>query len=303
MEELSNEIVSRQNEAEMVTLLWARKQIYKRVKLVQGFYFAFTFALPSASLMVALHYEEYKPWMSLLAIAIGAADAIFFDVWRKKKIKLAARLQEQFDCYVLGMKWNSFVAGARVSPQDVEDYAAATMDAEMKKNLENWYPKQSCAMPLPAARLVCQRTNLWYDSNLRTTYRTALWCLTSVYFVALLVFFRDSALIALLLGLLIPFGPLFTWVVREHHRQGDTIKLVCRLLSEIDKSLEDLVDVKQNSKAEARARELQDAIFTHRSSSPLVSDLIYKLKRPKLEKTMQKGAEAFVQRIGKLIGK
>lgn len=302
MEELSNGIGTRQNEPEMVKLLWARKQIYKRVKRIQGFYFAFTFALPAISLLVALHYEGYKPWVSLIAIVVGVVDALFFDVWRKGKIKLAARLQEQFDCYVLGMKWNAFAAGAKVSPQDVEEYADATMDADAKAKLENWYPAPSCTMPLPAARLVCQRTNLWYDSNLRNTYRAVLWCLTGAYFLALSAYFLHFTLIEVLLGLLIPFGPLFTWVVREHQRQGDTIKLVSRLLGEIDKSLSDLVDAKRNSKVEARARELQDAIFTHRSSSPLVSDLIYKFKRPKLEKMMQKGAEAFVQRIGKIIG-
>ncbi|HEL4101826.1 S-4TM family putative pore-forming effector [Stenotrophomonas maltophilia] len=303
MEELSNGIEGRQNEPEMVKLLWARKQVYKRVKQIQGFYFAFTFALPVASLLIALHYAAYKPWVSLLAIAVGAADAMFFDSWRKDKIKLAARLQEQFDCYVLDIKWNSFAAGTRISPHDVEEYADATMDPTAQAKLQNWYPTQSCSMPLPAARLVCQRTNLWYDSKLRATYRTALWSLTSAYFLALVFFFRNSTLIEVVLGLLIPFGPLFTWVVREHHRQGDTIKLVSRLLGEIDKSLKDLTDLKRPPKVEARARELQDAIFTHRSSSPLISDLIYKIKRPRLEKRMQKGADAFVVKLGQLIGK
>lgn len=303
MEDVSNGIGERQNKPEMIKLLWARKQIYKHVKRVQGFYFAFTFALPSASLLVALSYECHKPWVSLIAIVVGAVDALFFDSWRKGRIKLAARLQEQFDCYVLDMKWNGFAAGSEVSPQDVEEYADASMDATARGKLENWYPVQSCAMPLSAARLVCQRTNLWYDSHLRNTYRTVLWCLTAAYFLAISAFFLQLTLIEVLLGLLIPFGPLFTWVVREHQRQGDTIKLVNRLLDEIDKSISGLVDAKPNPKVDARARELQDAIFTHRSSSPLVSDLIYRLKRPQLEKKMQRGAEAFVQRIGSIIRK
>lgn len=302
MEDLSNDIGLRQNEPEMVKLLWARKQIYKRVKLIQRCYFAFTFALPAASLLVALSYADYKPWVSLVAIVVGAADAMLFDAWRKRRIKLAARIQEQFDCYVLDMKWNSFAAGSKISPQDIEEYADVPMDADAEAKLKDWYPTQSCAMPLPAARLVCQRTNLWYDSNLRAAYRIALWLLTCAYFVALLLFFLNSTLVAVMLGLLIPFGPLFTWVVREHHRQGDTIKLVQRLLEEIDKSLEGLVDLKRTPEVEARARELQDAIFTHRSNSPLVSDLIYKLKRPGLEKKMKKGADAFVLKIGKIIG-
>lgn len=302
-EDMSNGIGNRQNEAGMIKLLWARKQIFKRVKRVQGFYVLFTFALPAVSLIVALQFEGYKKWVSLVAIAVGALDALFFDAWRKEKIKLAARIQEQFDCYVLEIKWNGFAAGKKISPQKVEEYADATMDADARAKLENWYPEQSCAMPLQAARLVCQRTNLWYDSNLRNTYRTVLWSVTVVYFLFLLAFFINFTLVEFVLGLLIPFGPLFTWVVREHQRQGDTIKLVNRLLDEIDTSLDDLVDAKRSPKVDARARELQDAIFTHRSSSPLISDLIYKFKRPKLEIKMKNRAEAFVQRIGNITGR
>lgn len=171
MNELHNEIGSRQNEPEMLNVLWARKQIYRRVKRLQGWYFAFTFALPAVSLLAALYFVALKPWVSLLAIVVGASDAIFFDVWRKGMVKVAARLQEQFDCYVLDMKWNGFAAGAKVSAQDVAEYADAPLPGVVRTKLENWYPVQSCEMPLAAARLVCQRTNLWYDSHLRTTYQ------------------------------------------------------------------------------------------------------------------------------------
>lgn len=302
-EEPKNEISVRQNSPQMLKLLWARNRIFATVKRIQAWYFAFTFALPTASLLVSLFWAPLKPWVSLLAIVVGAVDAMAFDVWRKKMIKIAARLQEQFDCYVLDMKWNAFTAGTQVSTQDVEEYAHPPLDAKSQEKLVNWYPAQACAMPLHVARLVCQRTNLWYDSKVRGTYRTVLWSLAGVYFLVLLMFFLHSTLIEVLLGLLIPFGPFFIWVVRENQRQSDTIKLVERLLGEIDKSLDTFVEAKRTGKTDARARELQDAIFSHRASSPLVSDLIYRIKRPKLEEKMKAGADAFVGRVNSAIRK
>ncbi|MGR4877056.1 S-4TM family putative pore-forming effector [Pseudoxanthomonas sp. LARHCG66] len=300
-DEPKNEISARQNTPEMLKILWARNRVFARIKHVQAWYFGFTFALPTASLLVSLYFAPLKPWVSLLALTVGAIDALAFDVWRKKMIKIAARLQEQFDCYVLGMKWNAFTAGTQISPQDIEEYAHPPLDAESRTKLVDWYPAQACAMPLHVARLVCQRTNLWYDSKVRSTYRAVLWSIAGAYFLVLLMFFLHTTLIEVLLGLLIPFGPFFTWVARENQRQADTIKLVDRLLGEIDKSLDTFVEAKRTGKADARARELQDAIFSHRASSPLVSDLIYKIKRPKLEVKMKAGADAFVTRVNKAI--
>lgn len=193
MDEPRNEIGVRQNTPEMIKLLWARNRLFARIKSIQAWYFGFTFVLPTASLLVALYYAEYKPWVSLIALLVGALDALAFDVWRKKQIKIAARLQEQFDCNVLSLKWNSFVAGTPVSTQDIEELAHAALDEEKRKNFVNWYPAEACAMPLHFARLVCQRTNLWYDSKLRSAYRTVLWCVAGAYFFVLLMFFLQSS--------------------------------------------------------------------------------------------------------------
>lgn len=292
-----NNIGELQNSAPMVKLLRARRRVYALVKRLQQTYFLITLALPIVSLVVVFNFDEAKPGLSLAALIIGALDAMFFDAWRKRKIKMAARLQEEFDCCVLDMSWNSFTAGSQVSPEDVDEYGRNPLKPDAEKQLQDWYPSDACKLPLHLARLVCQRTNLWYDSKLRKTYRSCLWVITAIYFVALLIFGLDLTLGDFILVVLVPFGPFFTWVVREHHRQTDTITLVDRLCTDIEKSIGSLSNPESQEDAQARARELQDAIFAHRASSPLVSDLVYKFKRKGLEEQMQAGAREFISRV------
>lgn len=292
-----NNIGELQNSAPMIKILRARRRVYAHVKGLQRAYFLITLLLPVVSLVVAINFDKAKAGLSLAALIIGALDAMFFDPWRKQKIKMAARLQEEFDCNVLDMAWNKFTAGQRVSPEDVDDYGRNPLKANAEKQLQDWYPSDACKLPLHLARLVCQRTNLWYDSKLRRTYRTGLWIITMLYFVALLLFGLDLPLSDFILAVLVPFGPFFTWIVREHHRQTDTITLVERLSGEIEGSIDRLSNPDSQEDAQARARELQDAIFAHRASSPLVSDLVYKYKRKTLEEQMQAGAREFIARV------
>lgn len=293
----SNEIGERQNSPQMIKLLRARRRVYASVKALQRGYFFITLMLPVAALVTAACSGNVRPGLSLFALVVGAVDAMFLDSWRKRRIKLAAKLQEEFDCEVLAIRWNKFIVGAPVSREDIEQCGGKLLNEKAERALIDWYPAEARQLPLHLARLVCQRANLWYDSKLRRTYCLSLWILTAIYFLSLVIFGRDLPLSNFILAILVPFGPFFTWVVREQHRQKDSIALVDRLIGEIEGSMAHFSRPKDEVAAHDRARELQDAIFAHRASSPLVSDLVYWSKRKKLEKQMQVAAGDFISRL------
>ncbi|MGF6463074.1 hypothetical protein ACVKU6_003047 [Stenotrophomonas sp. PvP086] len=232
-----------------------------------------------------------------MALMVGASDALWIDRWRRGRIKLSARLQEQFDTTVLDLPWNAFVAGHRVDAEEVERYGSKPLMAARESELRDWYPQSVDPLPMSSARLVCQRTNLWYDSNLRDDYQRCLKALGWLYLAVLIVISLQKPLVDVILTMLVPFGPFALWIIRESQRQGDTIALVARLKGEVDGSLDKFQPNDDAVKLEARARQLQDAIFSHRASSPLVSDLVYFFRREKLEQEMQAGAKDFIKRL------
>lgn len=295
METPQNHIGEHQTSPAMLNLLRARKRVLDRVKLFQRIYLAVILALPAISLWSTLYFTTAKPWVSLFALAVGAFDAMFLDPWRKKRIKLSARIQEEFDCNVLEMQRNPFTAGKTLSAEEIHRESRGILSPKAEKQLRDWYPKNADRLPIHVARLVCQRTNLWYDSQLRNAHRTLLWILAAIYFLILIISVWHFTLAQFILVALIPFGPFFTWIIREHHRQGDAIALVDRLLAEITDSIHRFSQAKDSAEAMARSRELQDAIFGHRATSPLTGDLVYNTKRANLEEEMEVGAADFVR--------
>lgn len=296
---MPNCVRERQNSEDALRLLRARLRIHTGVKRAQRYYFIFVFFLPIVSIVTASTpcLSGGTKWVSLVALLVGASDALWIDRWRRGRIKLSARLQEQFDTTVLDLPWNAFVAGQRVDAEEIERYGSKPLKPARELGLRNWYPQSVDPLPMSSARLVCQRTNLWYDWNLRGDYQRCLKILGWMYLTVLIVISLQKPLVDVILTMLVPFGPFALWTIRESQRQGDTIALVTRLKGEVDGSLDKFQPDDEPDKLEARARQLQDAIFSHRASSPLVSDLVYFFKRTGLEQEMEAGARDFIRRL------
>lgn len=296
---MSNRVREKQNSEDALRLLRARSRIHASVKRAQRYYFLFVLLLPIVSIVTAStpFLSEGVKWVSLVALVVGASDALWIDRWRRSRIKLSAKLQEQFDTTVLGLPWNAFVAGQRVDAEEIERYGGEPLKTKRELELHGWYPHSVDPLPLSSARFVCQRTNLWYDSNLRGEYQRCLKALGWIYFTILMLISLHKPLVDVILTMLVPFGPFALWTIRESQRQGDTIALVARLKGEVDGSLDKFQSDDDPCKLEARARQLQDAIFSHRASSPLVSDFIYYFRRSELEQQMEAGTKDFIKRL------
>lgn len=75
----------------------------------------------------------------------------------------AAKIQQLFDSDVLGLKWNVYIFWEKPSLEDVNE----NIDNLPDKEFMNWYDTQVRDMNKMEAALICQRTNLVYDSKLR----------------------------------------------------------------------------------------------------------------------------------------
>lgn len=287
-----NHIIKTQNQDKMLSLLRARSRIYSRAKRIQGAILLVTLLLPLLSLAAASLIPNAKAYIALVSIFIGVGELLAIDRWHKGRMKCAAKLQEEFDCAVLDMPPNDFLVGGNVDHEEVFELSQKPFDEDGERRLQNWYPLAVGQIPLPLGRILCQRENLLYDSSVRTTYGVVLtWGLTAL--VALLAFYSlamDLKIEALVLTVVVPAMPVITWALREKHRQKDTVETLARLKSESEKLWKAVLAGMDPAAAGERSRELQDAIFSHRVSSPMVFDFLYRYKRSDLEAQMNAGA-------------
>jgi hypothetical protein len=215
-------------------------------------------------------------------------------------LKTAAKLQEHFDCAVLELPWDQFAVGAKVDPEAIHDASTKYLGGKDDPTLIDWYPPVVGEIPLHLARIICQRTNLWYDAKVRRWYGG--WVIGVMIALVLLLFaigvVSGQTLDSFVLTALAPAAPIIIWGVREYLRQRDATEGLDRVRSEAE-ALWNRAKNGACSEAEctAQSRQFQNLIYERRSLSPLIFSWIYKIKRLRLEDQMNKGAEDFVREI------
>ena len=291
-----NDITELQAKPEMVRLIWARDRTYQAAKYTQGWFVFGTAAIPCIGALASGPWPSLKPALALISLLLLFLDVGLIDRLQKERLKRGAKLQEEFDTKALGLPWNKFVAGDKVLPEDLADAASAAMPAKRKKEIEPWYEASVSRVPLAYGRLVCQRTIISYDSRLRRRYGNWLLTVTLVLVIIALVagVLLDPKFTDVVLGLAMA-APVLSWALREHRKQIDTCNSLQNLQSEFKTVWAKALEGANDDELKVGSRQLQDAIYQHRASAPLVFDWIYYRMRSKNESEAHAAAEEFIK--------
>jgi hypothetical protein len=277
----------------------ARQQTYQRAMTLLVLQFCLTVGVPLIAAAAALAAPSIRPFTVSLALLISVVDVTVLDRVQRKYLKLAAKIAEAFDCAVLELPWNRFVANKRPEPETLTEAENAWRGGD--DSLVNWYPASVGNAPLHLARIICQRTNLWYDATLRRHYGS--WILGGAG-VALVVMLSAACVTGLtvevfIASVLAPAGPILIWSLREYFRQRDAAEAQETLRGDAEALWERAkTGGCDEGECEVLSREFQNAIFARRGTSPLMLPLVYKLRRSAMELQMNKGAEAYLAEIG-----
>jgi hypothetical protein len=296
-----NSIPERQNAEPQLRLLRARQHTYAEASNLLVAQLFLTVGVPVASAVIGLFNPELRPYGAALALLITVSDVAFLDRLQRQKLRLAAKIAEAFDEQVLEIPWNGFVAGRRADPETVAGAAAAWTRRKSDEKLTDWYPTAVATAPMHLARIICQRTNLWYDATLRRHYGD--WVrgvggllVMGLFFGALMAGLTIELFVTTVLA---PAAPVLTWSMREYFRQKDTADAQESLKGDAE-ALWDRAKTGQCSEPDClvQSREFQNAIYARRSTSPLIIPWLYPLRRPQMERQMNQGAEAYLAELG-----
>lgn len=285
----TNTIPSDQAAPAVVNLLRARQNTYKAAKWALGVFVVLSIAVPVLGAVAGkvdpAGAEKLKPYFALAGLLLLFLDVGLLQRKQKDSIKRAAKLGEEFDTTVLRLPWNRFVAGEQVLPEDVREASKTRLSDEREGQIASWYEQSVGEVSLHFGRLICQRTNINYDQRLRRRYGNWLLGVTFAVGVGLFViaFMQDSKLSELVLNFLAPFSPVLAWALREHRKQLDTATALEKLQGEFRTMWAEAINGASEAEMQVRSRLLQDAIYQHRASAPLVFDWVYRLSRAKNE--------------------
>ncbi len=295
-----NDIVELQNSESSQRLMKARTGTYRIARNWQILQIFLSVILPITASFIALAYPWLRPYAAFAALTGTFLDVIFIDRQIRRKTKEAAVISEMFDCQVLHMPWNSFVAGKPRSHEDIVRFARWCKKST-EPELLDWYPVAVKSAPIEHARSICQRTNLFYDSRIRGRLASGLIIFLILYVLVLFALpvsqvlnFQDF-----LLSVVIPSSTVATWSLREYFRQCDAIVANDSLRTEVESQWHTLISQSASpEEIEDKSRRLQDGIFNRRALSAMHLPLVYKILRSRTEEEMKLGAEKLLQDAG-----
>jgi hypothetical protein len=286
-----------QNAEKQLRRLAAQRQLYATAKHVFGWQVIMGGPVAIAGAVFVLLRPEFKVYVASWGLLVALCDLFWLTPWQKSLRGAAARIQEAFDCDVLGLKWNDLKAGKHPDPELVKSQSNKYEKwADTMPTLKNWYSPQADELPLHIGRIICQRTNCWWDSTQRRHYAAWLVGTVAVIFVLVcgLALSVDASLEALLLKGILPLAPALLIALRQFTEQREAADRLDKLKDHCGTIWNAALSETPESALTAMSRNLQDEILENRRKAPPVLDFIFRRLRNEYEANMNHAADHYV---------
>lgn len=292
-----NTIVETQNEKSSLQLLAAQRQIYANAKRLMGIQLLLVGPVATLAAVVGIVHPAVKLYVALWGLTLLVLDTVWLTPRQKRLREVAARVQERFDCNVLGLKWDTIRAGSPEPAEAVHEQATRyhTRSSKMPR-LTDWYPVAVKDLPLPLARLVCQRANCWWDAEQRRAFAWFMAAAVLTAFMGMLWFGMAMGLTLpdLLVSVLMPMSPTIKLGYQQWGEHRDAADRLDRLRERVERIWKDALAAPHGTDVDENGRRLQGEIFDGRRRNPPAFDFIFRRFRNRMEALMTFGAEQLV---------
>lgn len=292
-----NDITKLQNENRSLQLLAAQRQLYARAKQLLGWQLILGGPIAALAALVGILEPNAKEYVAAWGVTILILDTLCLGPAQRRLRESGARVQERFDCDVLGLRWDTTKVGNPESVELVHEQARRYQaQASKMPPLADWYPRAVQRLPLSLARIVCQRTNCWWDAQQRRSYAAVMAGLLLAG--AILMFWAGVAaglkVSDLLLIVLLPMSSTLKLAHQQWVENRDAADRLDRLREHAERVWHHAIKNPGDPNLENDARSLQGEIFDGRKRNPPVFDFVFKWLRNRHEAQMNFGAEHYV---------
>lgn len=293
-------IAEKQELPESIERLAAQRVIYSRAKNIVGLQMVLSGPVAICTAIAAIANPEVKGYVAVWGILVVVFDLFVFTPWVKRLRDNAARVQEVFDVKVLGLDWNDISVGKRPDPESVHEEALKHgLTEEKVSSLRCWYPIITSKLPRTFGVIICQRSNVWWDSRTRRKYIFVIRVLLVCIALGLIGYglYERKDMFEFLAYIVAPLVPTYVFGYRHIIEHADAAERLDKLKDLSDKIWADAAAGNNEANLMAKCRSLQDQIFDHRRKNPPVFDFIFSWFRDENEALMNIGAEAMVAEL------
>jgi len=290
-------IVKIQNTPNQINMLAAQRSLYSSAKAIMGTQMILSGPVAVCATLLGILRPELKGHVALWGIIVLFFDLAIFTPWQKRLRESGARVQEIFDCTVLNLPWNDIKTGKKPEPELIHERAMKFgKDPKDLACLKNWYPLSVQSVPTPWGRIICQRTNVWWDSKLRRNYASTVFFILILTTLSLIGFgiYKQKQILEFIAYVAAPMASAYVLGYRQITEHREAADRLDKLKEYADKFWAAAIGGATISSMNSNSRLLQDEIFESRKKNPPIFDFIFKLFRNKNETLMNKGAEELI---------
>jgi hypothetical protein len=282
-------MLERQNNEKNILLLKAMRHTYNEAKNLYGIRMTIGVLIPIVSIILSVlnQYEKIGDYSSLLSILGLVWLPIFYFLQQAENnhIGNGAIIQEEFDTNVFLLPWNKALAGAKISPEDVQEAANSFKGDE--STLSDWYGGMDSRHYLINV-LLAQRSNLMWAVSLKKNFSNFILAIALAYFTLTLALacIIDMSLKNYLLVVFLPSISVLIYAVSTWWDLRKQSKKICELGAEIRTDCEKFTSYDIDID-ETYCRQYQDAIFIYnRVNAVLIPEWVYWMRRNRDDEKM-----------------
>lgn len=294
-----NQIPQQQLLPNQIDRLAAQKYFYLMAERIQIIHLLFAVPFVLFGSLVVAFFPKFNVYAAFWGISITFLDILVFVPYQSSLKKNAAKIQELFDCEVLNLEWSTLKCGRR--PEEETILEAALKFNTLKPNypyLKDWYPPEVGQLPIYKARLICQRTNCWWDAKLRRNYADMVIFLLIILATILVILglIGGSSLESFLLVTLVPLTPALILGTRQYSEHIESASSWQNLKEYSEQLWEQAIAGQKTSQELTQSsRRLQDEIYEHRCKSPLIFNWLYHRLRPAYAQQTDRGVKIMIE--------
>ncbi|MDZ7640966.1 MAG: S-4TM family putative pore-forming effector [Desulfurivibrio sp.] len=231
-------------------------------------------------------------WVSaFVGVVVALLDVLILTSAIDNLKEKAAKIQEMFDTSLLGLPWNYISIGNQPDHEDVSKYSRRIREnQEELSEFRNWYSVKLDSLPIEAVSIICQRSNLCWDSELREYFSKLMGHrsrLLSVMFLILIGLYQGLTLKTFFLVVLAPALPIIIFSSRQWIENKKAISRLSTLKDLVNESWGTLFEKREDvSTLKSRSRAIQDQIYINRKGNPLIFDWVYEKHKSRQQEAM-----------------
>jgi hypothetical protein len=278
-------IPEKQNQQDALKMLDASSQFYGEAKVFLGISMILSGPVPLVTSIITAFLPAFQVYTAFIGVISTLLITLLLVPAQKELQRQAAGVQQLFDYKLfditdidLRSSEINRLPGSEIINGAASKYRSKTGSSSSQKD---WYPVVIGQLPLHLARLICQRTNCWWDNDLRRKYlewiKKALLGLTVVVFLIGLI--GAFSLEKLILAVIIPLSPALILGINHYRENQESIANLKLMLEASEKNwskaLEEYHPSQVSNNQLIRLVRLQDTIFCHRANNPQIFNWFY----------------------------